>query len=190
MEFVGFAEVWPELARNGIVEANRPEGERALDVDQARSPSIMEIGPGAKGGAAVDVASEAAAATLEVVLHKLHLTPLFLVPFGAWRHVFDVVAFGLAKNAHWQEIDSQASVELNTRDPLVCEGRDLHTLRELVRTLMTDGESASSGLAVVATAQPMVAHVVPKRPIRIAFSNGRMASQALDAAQHFLCKAR
>ncbi|MBL9147481.1 MAG: hypothetical protein JNM94_02190 [Phycisphaerae bacterium] len=186
MEFVEFAEAWPSLARRGITETRDAAAPGSLAIDPTKSPTSLELGPGARGERAIDATVERAAAAFETICHKLHLTPLHVIPFGTWRPVFDVVSFGLAKNAQWQKIDSQASVELNTRDALVFEQRNLHTLRDLASTLLTDGESTSAGVSVVATGQTMVAHLVPKHPIRITFASPQVADQARDAAQHFL----
>jgi hypothetical protein len=186
VEFVEFAEAWPSLSRRGIVETRDASVPGGLAIDPSKPAATLLLGPGARGDRAIEAPFERAAAAFETICHKLHLTPLHVIPFGTWRAVFDVVSFGLAKNAQWQKIDSQASVELNTRDPLVFEQRNLHTLRDLACTLLADGESIGAGVSVVATGQTMVAHLVPKQPIRITFASPQVADQARDAAQHFL----
>ena len=196
MEFVALAEIWTELKGRGIVEEPRGSGDSLLTLDAAKHPVVLDLGPERPGPGvafAVPTPPDKSAAVLEAVLHKLRLAPLYLVPVTRWRNILDVVAFGLAGNEAWQEVDSQASVELNSRDALVCEMRDLHTLRELVRVLLQDGDHAEDGLsqalAIVATGQPLVAHVTPGRPVRLVVGNSLVAEQARDAARHFLERA-
>ena len=215
MEFVGLDEVWSELSRRGIVETRGTDGEVELSIDvetgldaarigggrgeNARRPCILELGIGAQGEWAIDVDSEKAAATLEAILHKLHLAPIYLIPVARWRNIFDVVSFGLAKNAHWQDIEAQACLELNTRDALECGLRDFHTVREVVATLLIDSEDLSgtsstvgsptekhNGLMIVATGQLIVARVCPRRPIRVEIASRKVADNVRDAANHFL----
>jgi hypothetical protein len=210
VEFVGFGEVWPELKSRGVIEARRDANSLELAIDPSRSPVTVELCSGdeqaerpGKRKASVDASAglhagmqvrcpaERVATALETVLHKLHLTPLYLVPVGLWRNIFDVVSFGLATNESWQEIDSQASVQQNTRDPILCGPRDLHTLRELVRVLLADGQADAQasfhrGLSIVGSGQSLIAHVEPTKPVRIVVASVSVAEQIRDAAVHFL----
>lgn len=196
MEFVGFGDVRNELRSRGVVESQRSDGSIRLSIDAAKHPtSVLLASPPAAASTAgchrvghcVECPAERAAAALETVLHKLHLAPLYIIPVGTWRPIFDVVSFDLASNEAWQEIDSQASIQQNTRDPLVCGPRDLHTLRELVRVLLANGEpDCLQALSVVATGHSIVAQIEAKRPIQIELANAQVAEQARDAAMHFL----
>lgn len=200
MEFVDIAEVRSELKARGVVESPQAEGGIALVLapvnahagEDRRAPMIVELN--ASESAASDGAKhtvpcpvEHLAPTLETILHKLHLTPLYVFPRATWRPILDRVSFGLASNEAWQEIDSQASLEQNTRDPLACGPRDLHTLRELVRALLAEGEPGPGvSIAIVATGQRLIAHVEPGLPIRIEVAHPQVAEQVRDAAMHFL----
>jgi len=217
VEFVSFGEVWIELAHAGVVETSRDatplyrgsgaQAELVLGVAADQRASTLEVGPGAKGEHAIETTAEKAAATLEAVLHKLHLTPFYLVPVARWRGIFEIVSFALASNAHWQEVDSQASVELNTRDPLECGLRDLHTVRELLIALLVSedvplGSGASTnagsgtatgrdhnsrnGLMLIATGQLIVATIAPHQAIRLEIGSATVAKNIRDAANHFL----
>lgn len=193
MEFVGFGEVWPELKARGVVETHRDDVALELSIDPSRHPVTLDLCPAAgtdaspSGSTRIPCPAERLAAALEAVLHKLRLAPLYIVPVGTWRSIFDIVTFGLAANEQWQEIDAQASVEQNTRDALVCGPRDFHTVRELVRVLLADGEPhASQALTIIATGQALVARAEPKSPVRIVVASSAVADLVRDAAVHFL----
>jgi hypothetical protein len=198
VEFVDIAEVRSELKARGVVESPNADGGFALAMEEGRVPVVVELSPtsmapgssdsGVEGrNHTVPCPNEHLAPTLETILHKLHLAPLHIFPRGTWRPILDRVSFGLASNEAWQEIDSQASLEQNTRDPLACGPRDLHTLRDLVRTLLDDGEAdAGASIAIVAAGQRLIAHVEPNRPIRIEIASAQVATQVRDAALHYL----
>jgi hypothetical protein len=202
VEFAGFDEVWPALKARGVIETRGADGLACFALDAVRQPVRLWLGdsprPKAKrprgsagdGDERVPCPPDRLAATLEAVLHHLHVHPVHVVPRTSWRAVFDVVSFGLAAHTRWQEIESQASVELNTRDPLVCAQGDLHTLRELVRVLLADGsegdDAAAQGLVVIATGQPLVAKVEPHRPAELLLGGEPLSRQVREAAEHFL----
>ncbi len=195
MEFVDIAEVRSELKARGVVESPDADGGITLVMEGGRTPVVVTLDPSPAAPArpaacdthTVHCPPEHLAPTLETILHKLHLAPLHIFPHARWRPILDRVSFGLASNEAWQEIDSQASLEQNTRDPLACGPRDLHTLRELVRVLLADGEpDPAASIAIVAAGQRLIAHVEPGRPIRIDVAHPQVAAQVRDAALHYL----
>jgi hypothetical protein len=108
---------------------------------------------------------------------QLHLSQLILVPVGKWRSVFDAVAFSMASNEEWQAVDAMATVELNTRDPLLCEPGDYHTLRALIAALLQDAQSPDQGFTIAATATPFLAEIVPDGAVRVTVGNEVMADE-------------
>lgn len=189
MEFVGFAEVWTELKARGLVERERGDRSLRLGIDPGRHPVTVRLG-GTPDGApdlCVPCDGERAAAALETALHKLHLASLYVIPIGRWREVFDALSFGLAAHDAWREIESQASLQQNGRDPLLCAPRDLHLLREMVRLLIVEGEpNAGQTISIIATGQLLVADVEPQKPILVAVGSATVAQQIRDAAAHYL----
>jgi hypothetical protein len=187
-------DAWRQIRARGVVETRpgAPDTEVVLDPVQ-RAASLL-VGPQpAKGRKAagvtyVAVPLDRAAQVVEVVLHKLHVAPLFVLPDGKWRSVFEIVSPGLAENPHWQEIDALASVELNTRDPLRCDPKDLHLLRDVMRVIVahTDDAGDGRGVTVLSSGQSLVVKVAPSRPIELSFGSAQVAEQARDAALHYL----
>ena len=118
---------------------------------------------------------------VEHMIHLLHLNQVLLFPVGKWRKVFDAVAFSLAQNEDWREIDAAATVELNTRDPLLCEPADFHTLIALIEALMKDADSPDQGLIALATASPVLFEVVPDGAVRISVGSQVLADEVSEA---------
>ena len=135
----------------------------------------------ADGARVVPTTIENLPAVVETITQKLHLSQVLLVPVGRWRNVFDAVAFSLAQNEDWQEIDTTATVELNTRDPLLCGPGDFHTVRALMRALLTDAENPEQGLMLTTTAAPVLVEVIPDGALRMSFGNQALADEVADA---------
>ena len=114
------------------------------------------------------------------IIHKLHLSQVLLIPVAKWRNVFDAVAFSLADNEDWQAVDTAATVELNSRDPLLCEPGDFHTIDALIGALLNDADRPEQGLHVTTTAAPVMVQLVPDGAIRISVGNAVLADEVAE----------
>jgi len=117
---------------------------------------------------------------VEHLLHKLHLSQVLLIPIGKWRKVFDAVAFSLADNQEWQAIDTAATVVLNTRDPLLAEPVDFHTINALIKALLNDAEDPDQGLMITTTTAPLMIEIVPDRAIRVSIGDPVLADEVVE----------
>jgi hypothetical protein len=134
-----------------------------------------------EGAATIQVDKERLPKVVEHVIHLLDLHQVLLIPVGKWRKVFDAVAFSLADNEHWQEVDASATVELNTRDPLLCEPGDFHTLIALIQALLKDSDSSEQGLNFIATASPVLVELVPDGAVRLSLGSQVLADEVAEA---------
>lgn len=133
------------------------------------------------GASVVPVEKTRLPQTVEHIIHLLGIDQILLLPVGKWRQVFDAVAFSLASNEDWQVIDAAATVELNTRDPILCEPGDFHTLVALIEALLNDAERPDQGLIMVPTAAPVLLELVPDGAIRLCLGNQVLADEVADA---------
>ena len=133
------------------------------------------------GAETVEIASDRMSQAIDAILHKLHHNQIILIPVGKWRSIFDAVAFSLAQNEEWQAIDAAATVELNSRDPLLSDTGDLHLLCDLVKALMQDSETPDQGLMVITAGVPLVMEIVPAGGIRMSFGNQAVAEEVAEA---------
>ena len=186
MEFVSHDEVVDLLDDYGIEEVAEGtdkvhlrmiEGEGVVHVHLA--DKACSIKP-PKGAQVIATAKDQLPRTLEHILRALKLHQLLLMPVGKWRKVFDAVAFSMANNHAWQEIDATATVELNTRDPLLCEPADMHLLIELISALLRDAETPDSGVMFIATTSPVLVEVVPAGAIRVSVGSQALADEVCE----------
>lgn len=187
MEFVSDTEVLGLLKQHGVVPKPCDDERVYLEMTASKNVVRMHIAtPEATtepddGAQVVRVPAEKISAAIAGVIHKLHLTEVILFPVARWRHVFDAVAFSLASNEDWQEFDTSATVELNSRDPLLCEPGDFHTLEALVQALLTDADDPRQGLMLASTAAPILLELVPDGALRMNFGSQVLADEASEA---------
>jgi len=183
VEFVSYSEAWSALQQQGLEEAERTEHELHLALREHDQVVVIDVAAsdhrlaGKLPPTVRQVPRAAIPAIVEVLVHKLRLDPVLLIPVGHWREIFEAVSFGMAENETWKAIDQMASVELNTRDPLLLGPGDHHTMRELLRVLLTDGTKDTQGLSVAATGSSILIEVLPCGQMILFLGNPHMGAQ-------------
>lgn len=186
MEFVDHGETIEALKQQGIREV--PDGEHltSLVMDDSEDVAHLHLACSEsraaplEGADLVPVEKDRLPDAVEHLLHKLHLSQVLLIPVGKWRKVFDAVAFSLAGNEDWQAVDTAATVVLNTRDPLLAEPADFHTINALIRALLRDAESPDQGLMITTTGAPVMIELVPDGAVRISIGNPVLADEVVE----------
>lgn len=187
MEFVHETEVADLLRQHRLKQVPQGENQVHLEMDGVEQPVHVHLTCAESQAAPRETASiinidkDRLPGVVEHVIHLLRLDQILLIPIGKWRRVFDAVAFSLAENEDWQEIDAAATVELNRRDPLLCEPADYHTLIALIEALFNDADSPDQGLMLVPTAAPVLMEIVPDGAVRIGLANPVLADELVDA---------
>jgi hypothetical protein len=186
VEFISVAEVSELLSQHGLERQEQDDDHTFLRMVDKTAPSRHLTIPDCdveplEGADVIEISAERMPEVIDHILHKLHHNQLILFPVGRWRSVFDVVAFSMAANEEWQRVDAAATVELNTRDPLLCDKGDLHLVCDLVKALFHDSESTDQGLMVMTAGLPIVLEIVPNGGVRLAFGNEAVAEEISDA---------
>lgn len=128
-----------------------------------------------------DMTVESMVESLFGTIHKIHEGRTLMLPVGKWRSVFDAVAFSMAENEPWQEFDASATIKLNTRDPLLFESGDEHTLVALLTSIMNDGESEEQGVCIIPVGVPMLIHLQPGGPVKFWFGTSALADEVRES---------
>ena len=191
MEFVKVTEVKDLLKDHGITPESdegervfwRHEGAEGVVRLHLTSPEGREHIQPHDGARVVIVDAERLSGVVDDIIHKLRLRQVLLFPIGKWRDVFDAVAFSLAGNEDWQEVDAAAAVELNGRHPLFCEAGDFQTVSALTEALLRDAETPNQGLMLTTTTTPLLVEIVPTGAIRVSLGNEALADEILEAFQ-------
>lgn len=187
MEFVPESEVMGLLADHGITP--EPQKDDWVYLHMADSGDVARVHLATAnttatpddGARVITVQPDRLASAVDELIHELRLSQVLLIPVSRWRHIFDAVAFSLADNEDWQEFETTATVELNTRDPLLCEPGDYQMIIALIRTLLSDADRPEQGLMLATTAAPLLVEVIPDGAIRISFGNQVLADEVADA---------
>lgn len=179
MEFVENDLTWNRLRKQGVVEIDRADPELHLDLDESTDVAVLDVAADDHESvnklpkAVMRVPRKAFGPIVEGVLHKLRIAEAVVIPVGCWRRVFEAVAQPMSQHAQWTQIDSAATVELNTRDPLLVLQGNHHLLRDLVNSVVATGSAPDQGVSVVAIGVRLLIEVLP---------NGQMIVFAGDAA--------
>ncbi|MCZ6542186.1 MAG: hypothetical protein O6768_00815 [Planctomycetota bacterium] len=187
MEFVAYSEVMDLLKEQGVREV--PAGDDRICLELVENKNVVHLHLACRestsaprpGASVVAVAKDRLPGFVEHIIHKLHLNQVILIPIAKWRKVFDAVAFSMAENEDWQAVDTAATVELNTRDPLLCDPGDFHTLNALIKVLISDADSPDQGLMITTTAAPVVVELVPDGAVRISIGDPVLADEVAEA---------
>ena len=183
MDFIKADEIRNLLSDYGIEQDNTDENHVYLRMSEGATVQHFAVLLDGADCELPDVADrqtiteEALPAVLGDLLHKLHHNQMVLVPVGKWRSIFDIVAFSLAENEDWQRIDAAASVELNTRDPLLADSSDLQVLEALFKALLRDSDTADQGLVLITVGMPVMLELVPEAGLRLSFGNEAIAAE-------------
>ena len=134
MEFVQYREVLPGLQEQGLIETADDAGLSRLEIEpQPRLKTLHVHDPSSKippypDAIVITRPKSELADFLEQVLDRIHLNEVLVIPVSQWRSVIDCVAFDLAADEEWQEIDRLAALNQNTRNALVLREKALPDL--------------------------------------------------------------
>ncbi len=183
MEFVTFEEAWSLLRRLGVTKVT--DAPKEMRFELADSPTVVVLDVAANDHAEIQtlpkemrrVERNAIANFVEALVHKMHLQRTFVIPVGKWRQIFEAVSHGMVANAAWRGVDTSASVELNTRDPLQFYLADTHTLRDLIKVILRDGRGIEHGITICCDGAPIVIEVMPAGEMIIFTGRADLAKQ-------------
>ena len=189
MEFIDLDEAWADLRRQGVVKVVDSPKELRLELD-GDAAVVMDIATedhpevGDLPATIRRVPRGAVANFVEAIVHKMHLQQTYAIPVGRWREIFDAVSDGMASNAAWREVDTSASIEMNTRDPLVFGPANAHTLRDLVKTLLHTAKDSNHGLTLCSDGAPLVLEIMPRGEMVVFAGHGSLAKQCEELLAH------
>ncbi len=196
MQFLEFERGWEVLKKEGVVslDGEAPKSVEFLQLDYDESRPAHRIVFSSREGHVcevheaeqLNVPRAKAGEVIEHVLQKLHLAPLLIFPIGKWRGFFESISPILVDNPTWMEIDTSATVELNTRDPLGCDSGDFHILTTLIDTILEHGDSLKHGISIAAISAPVLIEVDPDAGILITLGNPNLAEQVRSVAEHIV----
>lgn len=157
MEFLDHSEFLGLIAPLGVRERDHSGSVRfTLDPDAGAGLEPTSVVFAAEGEGVVRVGADALPGVVEGVIHKEHLAEVALCPARAWGPIVDLVAFDLAGDERWDEIDAEVALHLRTRDPLALGSEDHRLIRRILSAILEHGEPGEHDLSVVAVGAPIV----------------------------------
>ncbi|MFG0292452.1 MAG: hypothetical protein ACF8MJ_04785 [Phycisphaerales bacterium JB050] len=164
MDFLAYVKALPAIEQLGV-KADEHDGVVRFTIADDRRVTLS-IGAKPPSDHPADRTLEAPAELLprlcDEVFHALNINEVALVPFTMWREVLDLTAFDMAMVERWLDIDAEASLHQNSRDPLFVSRDEHETLETMVRSLLTNAEKIEQSIAVLASGgTALVVDVLP-----------------------------
>jgi hypothetical protein len=188
VDFSGFEDEWKILVSMGVVKLEESTDDiLCAGLDDHEELIILDLLGDTENADSIPfpISREKAADALEAILHRLHLTPILLFPIGRWRKVFEGIGFELTDNLAWQEIDSAATIELNTHDPLRCEPGDLHVVHDVLATILRCGKEHGHGITLAALGKPLLIVIEPPGRLRVELFGETLAIEVRELLEQF-----
>ena len=119
---------------------------------------------------------------IDSILHKEHLNEVALCPARTWGPIVDLVAFDLADDQRWNDIDAEVALHLHTRDPLMFSREDHRLVRRFAAQTVEHGEPGAHDLSVVAVGAPIVMNLVQTGRLTVWCGNPAIADVVAGVA--------
>jgi len=167
VEFLPYADAVRALAGHGIIA--RPEGDFVRFTLNPPAPArgaqdgavrriALAVAPGAQHGCdqLVTIPAERLCKAPEHILHRAHATEFQLIPVARWRPLLDLLAFDLAADEDWAEVDADAALHQNGRDPLGLLSRQRHLVSIIAAGILGGACGPEHDLTIAAVDSPVV----------------------------------
>ena len=111
----------------------------------------------------------------------LHINESVLIPVGTWGAIINAVVFDLAGEESWLEIDAEASLHQNGRDPPLVSAREQQVLSAMISSLMTNAEGVDQDLTIAGLGAPLLIEVSHSGALRIMCGSAAIADELAKA---------
>lgn len=191
MEFLDYNQTLEEAKTFGVIE--RPQGEDRMRFDLTHTPphttEAQAVVFAPEGQAPQDEPAsrvvtcprDQLAELVDTIIHKVHLNQVALIPAQNWGGIVNLVAFDLATEEAWNDIDAEASLHKNTRNPLMIESQHMHLVKKFIAALLEHGDSPEHDLSIVALGAPLVIELIHPGALRVACGSPAVADNLASA---------
>lgn len=191
MEFLPYNETLQSLAEQGVYAQARGDLVRfALRAEKNSTNPVgqvqqIQLGPDAHRASSVTrsitLPVDQLGRAVEELVHGAHMAMPVMIPVGQWRDVFDLVAFELAGDEVWDEVDAEAALHQHTRDPLGLHQKQRHVLSKIVDALLATASEEKHDLTIAALDTPVLIEVLHCGQIRLVCIGQDTADSLIDS---------
>ena len=159
MEFFRYEKYMQAVGEHGTVASPVSDSITSYTIEGDDIWSIELGGSDGEHTIGFAVSPEALPQRIEDVLHATGIAEAAIIPRAQWRDILDLAAFELATDEHWQDIDAEAALHMNGRDPLALLPDRFHIVQTMVKSIIEHGDSEKESLAIVASDAPITVEV-------------------------------
>jgi len=162
VQFVKYEEILPTLSKQGIVEVEDEQNFIRFDLNPDLPIGCLHFSDPQSNvlprpdAITFSKSKEAIPAILDHVIGKLHLSEVLVTPVGLWKQILDTVAFDLAADEDWLEIDAMSALHLNTRNALAVPRAETRVLVDMMASLLKNAGGPQHDLIITSESSPVL----------------------------------
>lgn len=165
MDFIEYSEIITGLTQLGVVEV--ADGNELIRLEVDPTPKIRTVHvadpesktPPYPDATVIKKPKAELPEVLEEIIGRIHLAEVLVIPVCNWRAIIDCVAFDLAGDEAWQEVDAIAAVHQNKRNALAITRGETTVLIDMVRAIFNNGSDATQDLVITSDVSMILVEV-------------------------------
>jgi len=165
VEFIRYEEVLSGIKEQGIMEVEDEAGLTRFEIEPDDHLSILHVKSPQSTIAPLPEAHvherdrDTLPGLVDELLGRLHLNEVLVVPVKNWRQIITTVAYDMADNEEWQEMDTISAMHQNTRNPLAIIRGETPVLISLIEALLKNAETPSHDLMITSDVSPLLIEI-------------------------------
>ncbi|MHC4976637.1 MAG: hypothetical protein ACYTF7_08535 [Planctomycetota bacterium] len=187
MDFYEFERARKDLAHIGVVPLMQGDAMRfEFDASLLKETTPVSLSiccgtpPTTDHDRTIVVDRERLPALCEEILHSLKLDEAMLIPHYSWGTIVNIAAFDLVDNDSWLQIDAEASMHQNKRDPLEIGPQDFGFIPCLYASLLEHGESEEADMNLLTLGAPIIVDLLHTGTVVVTCGSAGLLDTLLD----------
>ncbi len=185
--FIKYEDILPDLKAQGLIEVADEQNLIRLEMGTESEVGVCHFAdpaskvlpyPGAEvfSRPASDIPS-----IIEQMLSKVHLSEMLVIPVDRWRPIVDCIAFEMADDENWTEIDAMMAMHQNTRNALSVPRSETDVLIHMIRCLLANAEGPQQDIMITSDVRPVLFEIFSDGALSVT-SDTSMAEQLARSA--------
>lgn len=181
--FINYEDILPDLLAQGLIEVVDEDGLIRLEMGAEVEVEVYHVADPASrvvpypGAAVISRPTSALPGIIEQTLNKLHLNEVLVIPVDRWSGIVDCIAFEMATDESWSEIDAMMAMHQNSRNALSISRSEMPVLIKMIRTLLAHAEGPAQDIIITSDVRPVLFEI---------FSDGALSvTSDIDLIEQF-----
>ncbi len=163
--FINYEDILPDLTAQGLIEVTDEQNLVRLEMGAESEVGVCHFAdPASKvlpypGAEVITRPASELPNIIEQMLGKLHLSEMLVIPVDRWRPIVDCIAFEMAADENWTEIDAMMAMHQNTRNALSVPRSETDVLIHMISCLLANAEGPQQDIIITSDVRPVIFEV-------------------------------